>query len=270
MLRHVHPAILGVHFRIATPGVRWRSRRYVMGFCALTLFVGGASIQTVALGRERTQYIVDGLALGAPVAPKSTTYRQYKCRPSEQFESFIWCQRRRTENGKFGEFTSVNSILHAPDGATAYVSRYIEPAYFAPGDVEREVKRLSQRFGVLPHILQSPRRSGSPFGVIAYWGDVTLVPLDARSLAQLAAGQSVMKGMLFDFLCGALASTITAGAPCERPRSMQAGSRFRQRLPAAATPQLCLHQRLEGPSEEVLRQRLLRSQETYGRDLASS
>jgi S1-C subfamily serine protease len=179
---------------------RWRSRCNVIGFCAWAMFVGGGPIQTAAFGGERTQYVVDGLALGAPVAPKSATYREYKCRPSEQFDSFIWCQRRRTENGKFGEFTSVNSILHAPDGATAYVSRYIEPAYFAPGDVEREVKRLSQRFGVLPHILQSPRRSGSPLGVIAYWGDVTLVPLDARSLAELAAGQSVTKGMLFDFL----------------------------------------------------------------------
>jgi hypothetical protein len=37
-------------------------------------------------------------------------------------------------------------------------------------------------------------------GVIAYWGDVTLTPLDSRSLAQLAAGQRVTKGMLFDFL----------------------------------------------------------------------
>ena len=36
--------------------------------------------------------------------------------------------------------------------------------------------------------------------MIAYWGDVTLMPLDSRSLAELAAGQSVTKGMLFDFL----------------------------------------------------------------------
>jgi len=68
------------------------------------------------------------------------------------------------------------------------------------GDVDREIKRLSQRFGTAPHILQSPQRSRGPLGVIAYWGDVTLMPLDSHSLAQLAAGQSVMKGMLFDFL----------------------------------------------------------------------
>jgi hypothetical protein len=101
---------------------------------------------------------------------------------------------------QFGEFKSVNSILHSLDSATVSISRYIETAYFAPGDIEREIKRLSQRFGAAPHILQSPRRSGSPRGVIAYWGAVTLAPVDTRSLAQLAAGQSVTKGMLFDFL----------------------------------------------------------------------
>jgi hypothetical protein len=175
-------------------------RRDVLSFWALVLFCDAPLIQAVARAENQTPYIVDGLALDGPVAPKSATYREYKCRPSEQFESFIWCQRRRTENGKFGEFTSVNSILHSPDNTTAYVSRYIEPAYLALGDVEREVRRLSQRFGVAPHILQSPRRSGSPSGVIAYWGSVTLVPLDAQSLAQFAASQSVTKGMLFDFL----------------------------------------------------------------------
>jgi S1-C subfamily serine protease len=178
----------------------WRHQRHsIVGFCALALLVSVTPIQPVAAG-DQTQYIVDGLALGDPVAPKSATYQEYKCRPSEQFESFIWCQRRRIENGKVGEFKSVNSILHSLDSATAYISRYIEPAYFAPGDIEREIKRLSQRFGAAPHILQSPHRSGSPRGVIAYWGAVTLAPLDTRSLAQLAAGQSVTKGMLFDFL----------------------------------------------------------------------
>jgi hypothetical protein len=165
----------------------------------LALLASVTPIQPVAAG-DQTQYTVDGLALGDPVAPKSATYQEYKCRRSEQFESFIWCQRRRIENGKVGEFKSVNSILHSLDSATAYISRYIEPAYFAPGDIEREIKRLSQRFGAAPHILQSPQRSGSPRGVIAYWGAVTLAPLDTRSLAQLAAGQSVTKGMLFDFL----------------------------------------------------------------------
>jgi Trypsin-like peptidase domain len=163
----------------------------------LALFIGGALFQTPAIAGNDAQYIVDGLPLGDPVVPKSATYREYNCRPSEQFESFIWCKRRRTENSKFGKVTSVNSILHSLDNTSVYISRYIEPAYFAPGDIEREIERLSQRFGAAPHIL---KQSGSQWGVIAYWGDVTLTPLDTRSLAQLAAGQSVTKGMLFDFL----------------------------------------------------------------------
>lgn len=66
--------------------------------------------------------------------------------------------------------------------------------------MDREIERLSQRFGSTPHILDSPKRSGMPSGVIAYWGNVVLKPLDAQSMAQLAKGENVRKGMLFDFL----------------------------------------------------------------------
>ena len=181
---------------------RWQPRGNIIGFYASALIVLGATIQASAQVGDRTQYIVDGLALGDQVHPNSSVYREYQCRPSEQFESFIWCKRRRIENGRFGEFTSVNSILHSANGATAYVSRYIEPAYFAPGDIDREIKRLTQRFGTKPHILTSPQWSGGKRGVIAYWGNVTLQSLDtqSQSIAQLATGQSVTKGMLFDFL----------------------------------------------------------------------
>lgn len=175
-------------------------------------FFGGASFSSSAVGRDRIQYIVDGLALGDSVAPLSSTYKAYKCRPSEQFAAFVWCQRRRAESGKFGEFSSVNSILHAPNGETAYISRFIEPAYFAKGDIAREFDRLSQRFEISPHVLRSPQRSGNPSGIIAYWGDVTLTPLDGQSLAQLAAGRSVVKGLLFDFL-GNFGDSARAGLP---------------------------------------------------------
>jgi len=112
----------------------WRQRRYVIGFCVLALFSGGGMpIPFDALARNQTQYIVDGLALGDLVAPKSAAYREYKCRPSEQFASFVWCQRVRTEQSKFGDVTSTNSILHSEIGATAYVSQYIDPAFFGLG-----------------------------------------------------------------------------------------------------------------------------------------
>jgi S1-C subfamily serine protease len=167
---------------------------------AAAFLISAGLMQPCALAKDESPYIVDGLALGGPVAPKSAAYRAYACRPSRQFEFFTWCQRRRTEDGKFGTFVSVNSILHAPSNETVYVSRFIEPAYFGPGDIEREIERLSKRFGAPPSILQAPRRKGSPGGIIASWGKVTLTPLGAGSLGQLASGQSIAKGMLFDFL----------------------------------------------------------------------
>jgi hypothetical protein len=73
-------------------------RRNIIAFCAIAMLAGGGPIETLAQTGDQTDYIIDGLALGGLVAPKSATYREYKCRPSEQFESFVWCQRRRTDH----------------------------------------------------------------------------------------------------------------------------------------------------------------------------
>lgn len=169
-------------------------------FFAAAFLIFAWLMQHCALAKDESPYVVDGLALGGPVAPKSAAYRAYACWPSSQFEFFTWCQRRRTEEGKFGRFVSVNSILHAPSNETVYVSRFIEPAYFGLGDIEREIERLSKRFGAPPSILQAPQRKDSPGGIIASWGKVTLTPLGGESLGQLASGRSIAMGMLFDFL----------------------------------------------------------------------
>ena len=187
--------------------IEFSARWGCAAICAIPLFIAGASMQSHSqnsayLSRvsERSPYIVDGLGLGDPVAPQSSVYREYRCRPSEQFASFIWCQRHKVENGKFGQFSSVTSILHSTAGATAYVSRYIEPAFFGPGDVKQEIERLSRRFGLDPRILRPPAQLKNQSAVIAYWGEVTLEPLDEQSLAEIASGYNVRKEMLFDFL----------------------------------------------------------------------
>lgn len=164
----------------------------------LAFVIAGVSLQAPA--EVRTRYVVDGLALGDRVKSRGAVYQKYQCKPSEQFASFIWCQGRRTEKGKFGDFTSVNSILHSQSGSAAYVSQYVEPAFFGAGDIEREIERLSAGFGSAPHVVKSPRRPGEPQGVIAYWGNVTLKQVDAHGLAEIAAGRSAKEGMLFDFL----------------------------------------------------------------------
>ena len=45
-----------------------------------------------------------------------------------------------------------------------------------------------------------PPRAGLPNGVIAAWGDVTLVPLDAESTQTLASGGNIKVGFVVDFL----------------------------------------------------------------------
>jgi len=69
---------------------------------------------------------------------------------------------------KFGEFTSVNSILHSSNGATAYISRYIEPAYFAVGTSIGRSSAYPQRFAPRAHFAVAAAIQG-PLGVIAYW-----------------------------------------------------------------------------------------------------
>jgi hypothetical protein len=128
-------------------------------FCTFALLVIAAPFEVTA--QDRTKYVVDGLALGEPVAPNSRTYQQYRCGPSKQFESFVWCTRQKAEKGKLGNFTSFNSILHSQKGTTVYVSRTIEPAFFGAGDIDREIERLSRFFDSKTHVLRSPQRAGS-------------------------------------------------------------------------------------------------------------
>jgi hypothetical protein len=162
--------------------------------------------------RPASPYMIDGLRLGDSVSLGSPEYASYACSPSQQFVGFTWCQRRKKEQGSRGAFQSVNSILHQPNGTTAYVSRYIEPAYFANKEVQAEIQRLSGRFGKAAKMMSPPQLAGMKEAVIAVWADVELVPLDPESIAILAGGKSVTKGLLFDFL-GDFERSAKAGLP---------------------------------------------------------
>jgi hypothetical protein len=100
-----------------------------------------------AAAPQPSPYVVDGLALGGQVRFESNVYKQYHCAPSEKFQGFTLCHKEETKNGPRGEITLSNSILHTPDGTAWYVDKYIEPAFFAPNDVQSEIDRLSVKFG---------------------------------------------------------------------------------------------------------------------------
>ena len=159
--------------------------------------VGSTQIAAAAPARP---YSVDGLALGARVQPESAAYHEYKCEPSEQFPEFTLCQRRREKSGTGGRFKSKTTILHDQAGVAAYVSETIEPAHFQQGEIEREIARISERFGTRAKVLRSRRAPNGEYGVIAYWGEVELHPLASDEVSKLASGEKVRLGYMFDFI----------------------------------------------------------------------
>ncbi|MGM4907182.1 superinfection immunity protein [Tardiphaga sp. 866_E4_N2_1] len=159
-------------------------------------------------------YSVDGLALGGRIVPDSASYRDYRCAPSEQFPDFTWCQKRRAETSPRGQYMSSNSILHTADGTARYVNRYLEPALFAGNEAQDDVNRLSIKFGP-PRTISMPGRPDAPNGLIAYWGDVVLQPLDPKSMGELAAGRDVRAGLIVDHI-GNFQRSARLGLPVYR------------------------------------------------------
>jgi uncharacterized protein YcgL (UPF0745 family) len=108
-------------------------------------------------------YVVDGLALGGQVKFDSEAYQSYNCMPSEQFEGFTWCQKKRDERVARGQFTSSYSILHSRNGAALYINRYLEPAWFTAKEAYAyDGDRLVLRGGLSTHkhVFKSELKSG--------------------------------------------------------------------------------------------------------------
>jgi hypothetical protein len=147
-----------------------------------------------------TEYAVDGVAVGTQLNFGSASYREYKCNPSEQFEGFVWCQKKRTDKERRRSYITAYSLLHSEDGNLSYINRSQEPAFFNPSEAELNIQQYSRNLGESARILKMPHRSGLPDGVIAVWGKITLEPLDQESINTLANGKNPRKGFLIDYL----------------------------------------------------------------------
>ncbi|WP_315777478.1 MULTISPECIES: hypothetical protein [unclassified Bradyrhizobium] len=145
-----------------------------------------------------SKYRVDKIPLGSTISYDSAFYKEYQCRPSDQFSGFTWCQKQRTERASRGEYLSSYSMLHTENGRVYYLNRSLDPAFFDPGEVSSDIERLSRTYGEQPRILPRPQHTAGVSGVIAYWGNVILEPLDATAIATVASGRSP-GGMLVDF-----------------------------------------------------------------------
>src|SRR5262249_52037358 len=116
-------------------------------------------------GSQRSVYAVGDVALGATVRSESSAYREYKCRPSDQFDGFTWCQKTRKGKERRGSFTAIYSILRSPEGAAVYVNRYQEPAFFGASEADDDIQRYSHKIGEAPRITRMPHRAGFPNGI---------------------------------------------------------------------------------------------------------
>jgi hypothetical protein len=159
-------------------------------------------------------YAVDGLNLGSKVNFESSIYRQYQCNPSEQFDGFTWCARKVPESTRRGAFLSSYSILHSSDGTVSYVNRFLEPAWFSGNEANEDIARLAKKYGAQPNVMAMPQIDGVQ-GLMASWGAVTLLPLDANNVAQLAQGRDIRAGLMVDFL-GNFRRSAQLGLPIYR------------------------------------------------------
>ena len=172
--------------------------RKLRSFGAVFAIAPTASIAqeyTITVHPER-KYSVNGLAVGAPVAPNSSAYRQYVCKPSDQYQNFTRCHESHSENG----IQVSRTILHASNLIAWYVNKELSPAYFRATDIDSEISRLSSQFGGAPHVYRLNEMHGFPKATIATFGGVGLQPLKPNDLAVLAQGKSPHVGILIDFL----------------------------------------------------------------------
>lgn len=156
--------------------------------------VCSAQTPTITVHPER-QFFVDGLAVGAPVAPNSRAYHQYVCKPSEQYDLFTTCHESHKEKG----IQISRTIMHTSNLLTWYVNKMLSPAYFTASAIDTEINRLSGSFST-PRIYRLNEMHGFPKAIIATFGGVELQPLTPDDLSVLAQGKSPHLGILVDFL----------------------------------------------------------------------
>jgi hypothetical protein len=145
-------------------------------------------------------YSVDNLALGEKISRESGAYREYQCRPSEQFSELMRCQKRVPEKTQRGSFLSTYSLLHSSDGTLSYINRFLEPAWFGPNEASEDIARIARKYGAQPNLIAMPQKANPLQGMIATWGTVKLQPVEAGEAAQLALGLNLHLGSLVDFL----------------------------------------------------------------------
>ena len=115
--------LAGGHYEM--PGYRWVSDDIQVGGKPYTR-VGLVWVPAEgAIQSLRSRYVVDGfrgISLGAQVSFESGDYREYQCKPSEQFVGVTWCNKQLFEEEARGSYRSSYTIAHSRDGTIYYLN----------------------------------------------------------------------------------------------------------------------------------------------------
>jgi len=168
-------------------------------FWLLQILAAGRVANAMEAPTVRSSYSVHDITLGTRILLNDNAYREYKCTPSQQFDGFTWCTKEQPGTEARGNFEALYSLLHSKNGTVVYINRFQTPAYWGATEVNDDIERYSLRIGQRPQINLMPVRSDSLKGTIAVWGQVSLQRLDQNSIAALAKGKAIKRGLLVDF-----------------------------------------------------------------------
>jgi tetratricopeptide (TPR) repeat protein len=178
----------------------------------LTFFIG----PSVTATGGTTPYVVEGLTLGEQVPLDSPVYRSYSCKPSDNFDGYVWCQRLQTKSTSAGRGFLSTSIMHAQDGTAIYLMANIAPVSIDRNLLQREIEDLSREIKERPAKIEWTTPSlGSSSSVIALWGQIELQALTPDEVGVVAAGGSPRGSVLIDRL-GDLVRSAKTGLPIYR------------------------------------------------------
>ena len=146
MLRNVSPVCLAVLFRLAAPECRWLPRRDII-VLRLSLVR-----RRDAVSSNRAGGISDSIhrrwpCVGRPGAPKRYVIENIDATPASNSRLSSGASALGPSGASLGMSRPPTPSSILGDDTTVYVSQYIDPAFFGPGDIKREIERLSQLFG---------------------------------------------------------------------------------------------------------------------------
>src|SRR5438105_8357205 len=112
----------------------------------MPMIVGLQLFGTIAV--HSAPYVVEGMMLGERIALGTPNYRSYKCKPSEYFQGYTWCDRMQPRSTGGGSLTS--TIMHAEDGTSAYLMAKTAPISIDRAAVQKEIDDLPKAMNERP------------------------------------------------------------------------------------------------------------------------